>query len=698
MQKPKILLIFCPIWDVCAPYASLAYLAGSLKGKVDVTIWDLNIEMQDLVLSNEYASRTFAEIQQTAYNEEVFHRAELLFYLVKDRIDAAKDLLRTETNTYQQRKVANKILHYARTLISLKYFPARFTESDFFFDQETRFPDLASLKKNLNNRRINIFLDIFLDSFVEQLDKTPFQLIGASLVGVNQIAATLSILNQIKIRRPESKIILGGPLLPYLNANGVLEDEVFSCVDHYVIGEGEIPLLAFSLRKYPDERKVTCVDSGAEPMQNVSIKDVKKSCPSFELDPIDLQDVSIKDVMGACPSFELHPMELYFSNLFVVPYLTTRKCYWNKCKFCSLSRTPSYIPPKKTQQIVDDIEKLYKAYASPYFMFNDSSMPIETFKSLGKELKRRKLNIFWSALLRFDNRLNFEDFANAYASGCRLIQFGLESGSQRLLDQMKKGIRIEKAEQILHWCKDLGIFINCFLFVGFPTETRADVEQTMTFLKRNSHLIGNLAIGPFRLERLTEVYDDWKKHNIISIENQGLELTPYVNFSLRDTSLNYNFQEFEKMFLEEFRHAPFLGLNLPDMDDYQQFFHSVCNKKQSIISYSEEIIQRTKKFTKTILSELDFNFTVGNGTLSVQEYESSGTWIINYEPMPFLRQVNTTYAAVVKMMLSFDGVVRFSVLLNRFCQHFHIDQTIGNRDLRYVLLDLYQKECLSIVP
>ena len=675
MHKPQILLIFCPVWDVCAPYASLAYLAESLEGHAEVAIWDLNIEMQDFILSDKYTSHTFLEIKQNSDNRDVVKKAELLFSLVNNRIDVSKDILRSKQNTYEERKISNRLLNYARDLISLKYFPSRFTDLYFFFEHENKIPDLDSLKRNINDRRKNIFYDIFVESYAPKLFNSSFQLIGASLTGIGQVVPTLSILNQIKKLLPESRIVLGGPLLPYLDESGVLESEVLSFIDYYVIGEGEIPLLELSLGKKPKDRRIASFDSAS---------------------------TSLKNIIGAHPIFKLHPMQKYFSNLFVIPYVTTRECYWNKCKFCSLSSTPTYILPKNAKEIVDDIVVLYKTYNTPYFMFNDVSLPIQTFRSLSSELKRRKVKIFWSALLRFDERLTFNDFFNAYSSGCRLIQFGIESGSQRLLDEMEKGTCIENTEKILHWCKKIGIFTNCFLFVNFPTETRGDIDLTIEFLKRNSELIGNLTVGPFRLERLSEVYNHWWKYNIRSIDDEALEFSAYINFSLQDSSLNYNFKEFERIFEEKFKYATFLGLNLPDMDEYQQFFYSVCNNRQSIIDYSREKIRKIKEDTDIILLNSDFKFTIGK--LKVKESEISGdtlfqkdAWIINYRPIPNLFRVNFTYAMAVIMMLPFKEAIKFSELLYTFGRYFNLDDAIGNRDLRFVLLDLYKRECLFVV-
>ena len=82
-----------------------------------------------------------------------------------------------------------------------------------------------------------------------------------------------------------------------------------------------------------------------------------------------------------------------------------------------------------------------------------------------------------------------------------MLVFGLESGSQRVLDRMHKGICVQDASRILHDCAAAGIFNVVMVFVGFPGETVQDAQATARFLEEHASVIGAWGVGSFSLLR-----------------------------------------------------------------------------------------------------------------------------------------------------------------------------------------------------
>jgi len=78
------------------------------------------------------------------------------------------------------------------------------------------------------------------------------------------------------------------------------------------------------------------------------------------------------------------------------------------------------------------------------------------------------------------------------ASGCKHVIFGIESGSQRIVDLMRKHYQIEDADRTIRWMHEAGITATCNFMFGFPGETDADFQETLGFLKRNAGFLGRV--------------------------------------------------------------------------------------------------------------------------------------------------------------------------------------------------------------
>jgi len=99
------------------------------------------------------------------------------------------------------------------------------------------------------------------------------------------------------------------------------------------------------------------------------------------------------------------------------------------------------------------------------------------------------LNVQWLCYARFEKALTPELCQLIARAGCRKLLLGLESGCQRVLDIMEKGIGLEIIETTLKNLYIAGVSVYLFCLVGFPTETEEDVLQTMNLLIRNKDVI-----------------------------------------------------------------------------------------------------------------------------------------------------------------------------------------------------------------
>ena len=131
---------------------------------------------------------------------------------------------------------------------------------------------------------------------------------------------------------------------------------------------------------------------------------------------------------------------------------------------------------------MEDLTVLQNKHNIHHVMFNDEMLPPARLRSISETIIRHDFNISWLALARLDKNFNRTTFCLGYSAGLRFLTFGLEAGSQTLLNKMNKGIDSNEA----------GIWNNVFLLLGFPGETCEEFTETIEFMKKNGHVIDSL--------------------------------------------------------------------------------------------------------------------------------------------------------------------------------------------------------------
>lgn len=157
----------------------------------------------------------------------------------------------------------------------------------------------------------------------------------------------------------------------------------------------------------------------------------------------------------------------------------SRGCPYN-CSFCVNSdfwkRLFRYHSPKR---FIDEVEFLYKNYGYRGFDFWDDTITIvrDYIKESCEEILRRKLDIVWYARARV-NTVDREILTLMKKAGCRVISFGVESGSPRILKNIQKDITIEQVKEVTRICVDLGYIVKLFFMYSHPGETIKDIQMT----------------------------------------------------------------------------------------------------------------------------------------------------------------------------------------------------------------------------
>jgi hypothetical protein len=227
------------------------------------------------------------------------------------------------------------------------------------------------------------------------------------------------------------------------------------------------------------------------------------------------------------PSFDGLPLSEYLTPEPILPMLSSRGCYWTRCAFCShyhLFRRRFRM--KTADQVLAEMSFLAHRYGANTFYLTDESIPPRTARPLAAQVVRDHLPFKWFGECRFERTLDAESLQALHAGGCRMLMFGLESAVPRVLDLMEKGVEPPRAAAILRECARVGIRTFVMFFIGFPTETRAEAEETIRFVEGLRREITHIAFSNFILEQQSPVYRQPARYGIT-------EILPFVDEDLK---------------------------------------------------------------------------------------------------------------------------------------------------------------------
>ena len=185
------------------------------------------------------------------------------------------------------------------------------------------------------------------------------------------------------------------------------------------------------------------------------------------------------------PARHLLPMDAYFKNNpeHLIYIFTTRGCPF-KCIFCQKELTGRGFRVRSTEAIVDELEHIIKTYDPGVILFVDEILTLrkKRIHEMCDEILRRGLKFEWVANTRADC-VDYPLLKHMHRAGCRRIYYGWESGSQRMLDVLKKDLTPEVIINAAKMTRRAGIWAKVYLIVGSPGETEADVRETEKVLR-----------------------------------------------------------------------------------------------------------------------------------------------------------------------------------------------------------------------
>ncbi len=343
------------------------------------------------------------------------------------------------------------------------------------------------------------------------LEKKP-KFIGITLFTVGVFNAGI-IAQIIKKRAPEIIILVGGP---HMSSMGYETMDRFSDFDVAVINEGEL-ILEKLLYSIENKKSLENIDGIIYRDKDSSIRRTQR--------PKDIEDLDSLPM----PAWDLLPKfpEAYLPAIYDYPrapvatYSASRGCPF-LCEFCDTSTFGAKIRYNSPQRVYDIMKHLSETYGIKHLQFIDDLFVAhnQRVQDFSKLLIKNPIDMTWSCTARV-NTVKPSTLALMKQAGCWEISFGLESGSDWLLDEMKKSQKVETAIQAVKWTHEVGIRVKGLLMLGYPGETQETINETKEFVKNIPLTTMNLSkFTPYpgspiyrKLYGASIIESDWERLN-----------------------------------------------------------------------------------------------------------------------------------------------------------------------------------------
>ncbi len=265
------------------------------------------------------------------------------------------------------------------------------------------------------------------------------------------------------------KIMIGGPHVTFTPERTLKECPY---IDYVVRGEGEIIF----------KNLVTALEKGQD-VSNIKGLSFRKGDRVVNNPPQPL----IKDVDSIpLPSYDLLPMDKYVADgLKFGTVMTSRGCPFD-CIFCSSSlQFGKRWRGHSDARVLKELKILKEEYGIREIEFLDDTFTLNRPRAIriSKRIKEEGLDISWTASSRVDI-FNKEVATAMKDGGCRAVYFGIESGTQKILDFIGKRITPEQSLKAVKIAKEAGLRVMGAFIIGFPQETKEDVKRTIKFSKK----------------------------------------------------------------------------------------------------------------------------------------------------------------------------------------------------------------------
>lgn len=438
IKKEKTLLALLPFWDPLNPPLGISCIKSFIQDHgYNVKTADLNIENKFKEIFDHYFDTLKEYIPES-------NRSNFL--------NIGKDVLIDHLMAHMHYTDEKEYLRLIKILVY----------KIFYLDIDN------SLALELE-KIVDEFFSNLESYFLHLLEKEQPTILGLS-VFKGSLPASLFAFKLTKEKYPHIRTVMGGGVfddqLALNSENLEFLLEKASYIDNIIIGEGELLFLKLLRGELPKGQRV------------YSPADI-----NYEI--LDLSSVRM-------PDFSDLNLQVYSE----MASYGSRSCPF-QCKFCSETIRWGKYRKKSGKQLMEELVKLQEKYGYQLFLLGDSLLnPIAT--ELAGECFNSGVSIYWDGYLRVDKESCDNETAWLWRKGgFYRARFGVESGSQHVLDLMNKQITPAQIKQAVVNLANVGIKVTTYWVIGFPRETEEDFQQTLDLVTELRNYIYQAETNPY---------------------------------------------------------------------------------------------------------------------------------------------------------------------------------------------------------
>ena len=405
---------------------------------------------------------------------------------------------------------------------------------------------------------------------VERIKKPDYDIIGFSCFTMNYNASR-ELADLAKKANKNVLRVFGGPHVIVEPEKTIKDREV----DAICLGEGETTFveLARALKE-------------GRPLQSVSGVWFKKN-GKIVRNPVRTMICNLDEL--PFPARDLLPMEKYLNAklgraAWAVKQPSTTLMVGRGCPFdCTYCSTKlifgKSVRLRSPKNVVDEIGQLTEDYGVRGIAFVDDTFTInkKAVEAICEELIGRKISIEWACNSRIDT-ISPELLRIMKKAGCTYITFGVESGNQGVLDKfIKKGIKLDKVEDVFRWTKQAGIKTGAYFLLGIPGETLENMQETIDFaIKVNPDVVNFNMVRPLPKTEIYYLAEKFGKVTARGWDDFNFDAKPI--FESRDWTSKQVEEMYHKAYRSFYFRPSFMAkqlLSVRNPDDMKSIYHGL---------------------------------------------------------------------------------------------------------------------------
>ncbi len=474
-QKEKILLGILPYWTPLIPPHGIASLKGFLQN------YGYTVKTVDLIVKKECQDTYAAYYEVLARHIPKYKQGN--FYNI------GHDVLQNQMMAHFKYTDEEEYLELVKILVYQSFY--------------VNFTDEAA--KELINV-LNEFYAELERYFCQLLEEEKPDVLGLT-VYKGTMPASLFVFKLARDKFPYIKTVMGGGAFADTHNIGspnyeALLEETKDYVDKIMIGQGELLFLKWLQGELPADQRV------------------------YTKDEINGQflDFTEQDI----PDFSDFDLKYY-------PYLAataSSSCPY-QCSFCNSSKFWGKYRVKDPKRTVQQMIQLYEKYGHQLFFMSDSLLnPI--ISELAEEFIKADASIYYDGYFRVDKKAcNIENTLLWRRGGFYRARLGVESGSQRILNIMDKGITIEEIKGTITSLAYAGIKPTTYWVIGHPDETEEDFQQTLDLLEELKNDIWQAECNPFLYHFSGQfASDQWSEKRKLLYPESACKMLVFTSWTL----------------------------------------------------------------------------------------------------------------------------------------------------------------------